>query len=143
MRRRAAADSSGAMEKFVREQTTARLNRFAFELHRAARMRDAQAIHDLRVSIRRLSQCLRIFRQFFPNKEVKRIHRRLRAVMDLAAVVRNRDIARELLERAGGGPPLRARLIEQRKHAERDMVDEIVRISRRELSARWRARLGL
>ncbi len=135
----------GAMEQFVREQTTSRLDRFAFELRRAAKAGDADAIHDLRVSIRRLSQCLRIFEQFFAAKEVRKIRRRLSAVMDRAAEVRNRDIARELLKKAGAGTgsALYLRLGRGRKQAERDLMNEILRLSRREFSARWRMRLGL
>lgn len=139
------AAASATMEQFVREQTAARLDRFAFELQRAAKARDADAVHDLRVSIRRLSQCLRVFRQFFPAREVKRIRRRLRAIMDHAADVRNRDIARQLLKKTGVGTTssLYLRLGRERKQAERALVNEILRMSRGEFSSRWRRRLGL
>jgi CHAD domain-containing protein len=134
-----------AMEKYVAEQAGRRLDRFAFELRRAAKSGDADAIHDLRVSIRRFTQCLRIFKPFFPAKEVKKIRRRLRIVMDQAAEIRNRDITVELFEQAGvaSGSPLLRRLIEARKQAEAELNQMLKGWGKREVSAKWRSRLGL
>ena len=61
----------------------------------------ADAIHDLRVSIRRLTQALRALEPMIGKKRVKTARRRLRRWMDEAAEIRNRDIALELLVAAG------------------------------------------
>lgn len=61
----------------------------------------ADSVHDLRTSIRRLSECLRTFEPFFPKGEADRVRRKLHKLMRLSAEVRNRDIAGELLRSAG------------------------------------------
>ena len=133
------------MERFAIGQATSRLNRLAFELRRAAKSGDPGAVHDLRVSIRRFVQCLRVFGQFFPAKEAKRMRRRLGEVMDLAAGVRNRDIAIGLLIEAGldQGSSLIASQEEERRRALRELASVLRRWNRREFSAKWRARLKL
>ena len=78
---------------YAAEQTSMLLRRLAFQASRTARMADVEAVHDLRVSIRRLAQCLRLFSQFFPRERTKKIQQKLETVMDLASEVRNRDIA--------------------------------------------------
>ena len=131
--------------KYAGAQASRRLDRFAFELRRAAKSGDADAIHDLRVAIRRLSQCLRVFGQFFPARNSKKIRRRLRRIMDLAAEIRNRDITLALLREAGvnADTSLCLRITEGRKQAELRLIDSIRRWGRREFSAKWRARLRL
>lgn len=131
--------------KYATVQASRRLNRFAFELRRAAKSGDADAIHDLRVSIRRLSQCLRVFGQFFPARDSRKIRRRLRLTMDMAAELRNRDITLTLLNEAGAGAdtPLCRKIAEDRKEAEREFTESIRRWGRREFSAKWRRRLRL
>ena len=47
------------MRDYVHRQTSILLRRFGMQVTRAARDGDPDAIHDLRVSIRRLSRCLR------------------------------------------------------------------------------------
>ncbi len=133
------------MDRFARDWAASRLGRFVFEVRRALKSADADSVHDLRVSIRRLSQCLRIFPEFFPAPETKRIRRRLRRIMKLAAEVRNRDIAVELLAKAslGSRSSLVARLAEDRKLGERALAAELRRLARRDFSSKWRARLQL
>ena len=61
-------------------QASALLRRLAFQASRTARLSDAGSVHDLRVSIRRLAQCLRVFGQFFPRERGKKSQHRLNAV---------------------------------------------------------------
>ena len=42
----------------------------------AAREGDADSIHDVRVAMRRLSRCLRVFAPFYPQGSVEKIRRR-------------------------------------------------------------------
>ncbi len=127
------------------KQVSSLLGRLVFEARRASRSRDPDAVHDLRVAIRRFAQALRVFRQFFPPEERRKIRRRLRRALRLAAAVRDRDIALEWLAgaRAGARSPLRARLVEERARAERTLAEFLRQWNRRSFSSRWRARLNL
>ena len=61
------------MREYVRLQTAMLLRRLAFQVSRNARSgRDADAIHDLRVAIRRLNRCLRVFAEFYPGSSGRR-----------------------------------------------------------------------
>ena len=89
------------MREYARERAALLLRRLAFQMHRAARLRDPESIHDLRVSIRRFQQCLAVFHQFFPRGQAKKIRKRLHQIMQVAGEIRNRDIALELFEKSG------------------------------------------
>ena len=54
---------------------------------------DADAVHDLRVAIRRSNQALHSFDFCFDSRAVKKIRKRLKKTMRLAGCVRNMDIA--------------------------------------------------
>jgi len=121
------------MREYVRVQTRILLRSLASHVNRTARSGDADAIHDLRVAIRRLSRCLRVFAQFYPGRSWKQMRRRLADLMDACGSVRDRDIAIELLEKAG--VPAASALVRQ-LDAERRAADEELR---RELR-RWKDR---
>ena len=99
----------------------------------------------LRVSIRRLAQCLRVFGQFFPRERGKKIQHRLRTLMDLASAVRDIDIALELLAaaRIPSDSALVQVLSEERAGAERSLVGTLERWSRHGFQEKWRSRLEL
>ena len=126
-------------------ETSTLLRRLAFQANRTARRSDAGSVHDLRVSIRRLAQCLRIFGQFFPRERGKKFQHRLRTVMDLASAVRDRDIAMEFLAaaRIPSDSALVQVLSQERARAERSLVDTLERWSRRGFQKKWRSRLEL
>src|SRR5262245_55447147 len=86
-----------AMERFAGAQAARLLGKLAIQVRHAAKHPSEEAIHDLRVSIRRFSQCLREFRQFFPRRHAHKILKQVQEVMDLAAEMRNRDVAMELI----------------------------------------------
>ena len=133
------------MQEYALERGSTLLRRLAFRMNRAAKLRDADSIHDLRVSIRRFEQCLRIFRDFFPGGHKKKIHRRLHKVMNVSGEVRNRDIALELLKKAGvpASSELYAKLSRERKQLQADLLDLFDHWRKRDLSRKWGARLGL
>jgi CHAD domain-containing protein len=130
---------------YAAEQAAALLRRLVFQANRTAKRRDAGSVHDLRVSIRRLRQCLRTFRQFYPAGGRKRIRRELSALMRLASEVRDRDIALAFLAEARipAESPLVRTLSEGRHHAEASMTAALKGWSRRGLYKKWRAALGL
>jgi CHAD domain-containing protein len=133
------------IEEHARAQARLLLRRFAAQVAGAAHTPDADAVHDLRVSIRRLGQCLRVFGQFFPADGRKRVRRRLRKLMDRAAEVRNRDIALQLLADSGAPPDsaVTGRLGIERRRAEEELVAALERFERRHSARKWRVRLEL
>ncbi len=133
------------VREFVRLQTGILLRRLAFQVNRAARTGDADAIHDLRVAIRRLSRCLRVFAQFYPGRSWKRLRRRLTTLMDACGSVRDRDIAIALLEKAGVAAvsPLVRRLDGERRTANLELRRELLHWKQSRFSPEWRARLEL
>jgi CHAD domain-containing protein len=107
------------MRKLLRSQTVARLKKLDREVRNVARQpEDADSIHDLRVSIRRLMQQMEVFAEWFEAEDVKTIRRHLRKLMNRCAAVRNCDVAAEVLRAAGcQGPKLLAGLKRERRSA--------------------------
>ena len=133
------------IRKHANQLASVLLRRFAFEATRAAKPGNSEAVHDLRVSIRRLAHCLRLFGKFFPHGKAKAIRGELQELMRQAAVVRNRDVALELLERAGMRPasPVIAKLKREREREHR-LLREVLRVwTRSGAFKRWRSQLEL
>ena len=133
------------IEEHARSQTALLLRRLALQVNRAAKSCNEEAVHDLRVSIRRLSRCLRVFSQFYPDGSWKQIRRRLRTLMEAAGAVRDMDIAMDLLADAGvsRSSPLVRRMAETRRAARRELEREVHSWKGRGFSKSWRITLGL
>lgn len=132
------------MRAYVAEQAAALLRRLVFRAKRVMKLPDPDAVHDLRVAIRRFAQCLRVFAQFFPAAETKRIRRRLRGVMQLAAEARDHDIALALWKEAGlPATGVAARLARERKQDARRLIEGLRQLEERDFSRKWRRRLRL
>jgi len=133
------------MREYVRAETARLLDRFGAELKRAARDADADAIHDLRVSIRRLSRCLRVFAGFYPGRSWKKIRAGLHGLLQSAGAVRDRDIALALIGQAGVSPrtAIHRKLSAERAAASHEMAADIERWDRRDPAAKWRRKLEL
>src|SRR5947207_6945832 len=100
-RSKPAAGEAMAMRSYAQQQTRTLLRRLAFQVSQTGRDGDADSVHDLRVAIRRFTQCLRSFAQFFPKGEAKKIRQKLKMVMQTASAVRDCDITLDLLKDAG------------------------------------------
>jgi CHAD domain-containing protein len=137
--------SEPTMREYAVLQTAVLLRRLAFQVNRAAKNGEAEAIHDLRVAIRRFSRALRVFAQFFPGGSGKKVRRQLAHAMDAAASVRDRDIALELLAEAGipARSAIVTRLGAERRHASHDLRLELRRWRMRSFSRKWRNQLEL
>jgi len=133
------------MRQFAHLQITRLLRRLAAQLKRTAGSADADAVHDLRVAVRRLSRALRSFAQFFPRKSWKPIRKRLSGLMHLAAAVRDSDVALELLEKAGAAKRARVTLAVQRRRreAEANLRRELQAWLTRNFALEWREDLEL
>jgi CHAD domain-containing protein len=122
-----------SISKYARDETRVCLKHFKTNLRRAAKHSgDPDAIHDLRVSIRRLTQCLRIFRSLLDPAPVKKLRRRLHKVMQHCGAVRNCDIALELLEECGlAESPSVSKLKNSRRDAEQKLHRKLKKEQRR------------
>ena len=89
------------MKQFVELQTSERLKKLESELQNAFDLpEDPDAIHDLRVAIRRLNQTLRVFLAWLNARRVTKLRARLKNLMERCGAVRNCDIAIEVLKAA-------------------------------------------
>ncbi len=129
----------------VRSHTATLLRRMAFQVRQAALRTDADAVHDLRVSIRRLRECLRTFAPIYPRVPRKKIRRQLRELMKYAEKVRSADIALGLLGDAGLGEsePLVREIREQRAHHRRVLHEALAALHGHSYTKAWREGLGL
>lgn len=110
-----------------------------------ARERDGvEEVHQLRVATRRLSQNLRTFRPFFARVEVRKVRKQLRALRDIAADLRSRDIALEQWRTAQlpTDAEFAKQLTETRQQASGRLREELTRWNSKKYPDRWRKRLG-
>ena len=116
------------ISRYPRQETRELLRYFKTNLRHAAKHADdPDAIHDLRVSIRRLTQCFRIF-----GPPAKKMRRRLHKIMEHCGAVRNCDIALELLVECGLPENASvAKLQESRKEAARKLHRSLKKERRR------------
>jgi CHAD domain-containing protein len=128
------------MESFARSQLSALVDNLVLELQKAAKRQSAEAVHRMRVSIRRLVQGLRVFRQFVSAAESKKLRRQLRRVMKLSSAVRDYDIALQYLAKHGRQPE---EIVARRLESKRALAETVRAVSRPDLSQKWRLRLGL
>jgi len=133
------------LEEFARRQTADLLRRMSFQANRACRLKDEGSVHDLRVAIRRLQRCVRLFEQFLPEPRSKKLRSALGRLLDLASEVRNRDIAIGILRRSKmpGTSRLERALEAERRAAERKLLAELESWARKNQQRKWRARLRL
>ena len=131
------------MRKLLRAQTAARLKKLGTALHAVTHKgEDADAIHDLRVSIRRLSEELKVFEEWFRPGPVKRIRGGLRTLMERCAAVRNCDIAVEVLRAAGRKDPgLFAGLADERRRTRKELAHELAGWRKKDRVRKWSGHL--
>lgn len=125
------------MAQLAREKVSKALDNVTIGISGVARTADEEAVHKLRVSIRRFSQAIRVFRQYVPRRPSRRIQRRLRTLMRAAGEVRDRDIAMKLL----AGTVDLTQLKQEREAAQQELTSLAGSIYNSRTSRRWRERL--
>jgi CHAD domain-containing protein len=107
------------MREFAEAQVNARLERVVAEIERMRTEMTEDAVHDLRVSIRRLAQALRLFGELLGKKAARALRQQVRPLLKCAGEVRNRDIAIAIVRRSKtpGAPALVRTLKEERTAA--------------------------
>jgi CHAD domain-containing protein len=133
------------IEEYVNAQTEALLERMARQVSHTAKRCDSESVHDLRVEVRHLANCLRVFKQVFPERPRKKIRHQLQAIRNLAGEVRDRDIALEVLGSVLSTPDERfsTQLAHEREKAKGELVKALQRWTRRNLFRKWHGTLGL
>ena len=113
------------------------------QLKQSPRAEDAGAIHDVRVAIRRLRQCLRVFSKFYECDSWKALRRELAGLMQACGAVRDRDIAIGLIAEAGMEPDstLIKRLRKERRAADLELRREVAHWKRHGVGKSFRAHL--
>lgn len=140
---RASESAAGAETfSFAVAQANRLLGRLAFAIGRTLRSPSPDAVHDLRVAIRRFQQALTVFAPCFPEKDTKKTGRRLKRLLALAGEVRDCDIAARLLSRSAAAPPVQQKIEAQRKEACARLTALLNRQASRHWYAKWRARLA-
>ena len=132
-----------ATRRFAREQADRLLGRLAFQIGRAVKAHNADAVHDLRVSIRRFEQAMRVFKPCFRGKDLRKIRRELKRVMAAAGEVRNHDIALKLLAKSKRleGTGIQPKVQNRRREAERSLLTLLKTWLERKSSLKWRGAL--
>jgi CHAD domain-containing protein len=134
--------SKASVHDYAIEQMNRLLTTLAYQVHRAAKKPGPDEIHDLRVSVRRFSQGLQLFADFFPKWEVKKIRRMLKRVMRVTSAIRDRDITLDFLAEAGHTAH-RPRLEKERVAYQRQFSEMLRRWTAQDFSAKWRNGLSL
>jgi CHAD domain-containing protein len=130
---------------YAAEQLLTRLIRLEDEWARCTDHADADAIHDLRVAIRRFGEPLRLFRSLFPKQQRKQVREELRLNMSLAGRTRDVDIVRDSFARADIelSPEIALYLSNERAIAEASLRASLAAGLGSGFAARWRDTLRL
>jgi CHAD domain-containing protein len=85
---------------YVRKQTSSIIDKLSAHAAEAQSDPTPDAVHDIRVAIRRFKAALRTFRPELPAGGVRKVRAELDRVMEAAGPVRDLDVALELLAAA-------------------------------------------
>jgi CHAD domain-containing protein len=129
----------------VRSHTADLIRRLESNVSRAAEHDDEETVHDLRVSIRRLRECLRTFKPLYPDPPRKEIRKELRKLMKVAERVRSADIAIDLFKKAelDDSSPHVKEVVARRAQSHTALRDEMKAMAKRPYVRVWRKGLGL
>ena len=102
-------------------------------------------MHDLRVSIRRLRECLRTFKDLYNAESRKAVRKELRRLMKFAESVRSADIAADLMKKAGLDETSQhvKQVVEQRVKHHAALRVELKELAKRPYLRMWRKGLGV
>jgi len=133
------------MKQFVELQTSERLKKLESELKNTFDLpEDPDAIHDLRVAIRRLNQTLRVFMAWLNARRVTKLRGRLRKLMERCGAVRNCDIAIEVLKAAEWqGETISQSLEKERTHTCKKLRKTLRKWHHSHRAQRWHEKLAV
>ncbi len=128
---------------FASNVVTRLLERLAYRVNACVHRQDENSIHELRVATRRFTQSLAIFKDLYHAKDLKKIRRRLKELMDLSSAVRDCDVAGALIAKSElpGAAALQKPLAGRRKEAVRMLLPNLRAWAARRTTSKWRAAL--
>ncbi|HVY91143.1 MAG TPA: CHAD domain-containing protein [Bryobacteraceae bacterium] len=137
--------ASESIVRFCAEQSTGFLRSLMLETGHAMRSGGIEAVHDLRVSIRRFRQVLKVFKPWIPREESRLLRSEMKDIMAHAGDVRDRDIAIALLRKihAPGNRRIAAEIHEKRVAPAHALQACLRDFRRRGSPAAWRRALKL
>ena len=129
--------------RYATDQAIRLLERLAFEMAATRRSHNPEAVHDLRVAIRRFAQALVVFKSCFGRKELKKMRRDLKDLMAAAGKVRDCDVALKFISglRTEDVHGLETEVVGRRNAAEGALQAEVSRGLARKWSSKWRLML--
>jgi CHAD domain-containing protein len=137
--------SSDRLPVYAARQAGALLASLVKQIGRVRADGDPDSIHDLRVAVRRLAQCLDVFESLFPPGAARRVRKRVTRLRRAAGLTRDCDIALEYL--ASNPLPdqeaFAAELKQTRKRAQARLRQVLDRVNQKRSWEKWGARLGL
>jgi CHAD domain-containing protein len=128
------------MKDYATRQVSHYLDALVFDMHQARRLQDVESVHKLRVAIRRFRQALRVFETYFPAKRTRVVRKEMQRIRYLAGDVRERDIAIEIILKAGLSPDA---MVAERNEAKKALMKALDEVCDTRLAGRWRSALGL
>jgi len=136
-----AATNEGRL--FAIGQAHKRLRRLALQITRATRSSTADAVHDVRVAIRRFTQSISVCQTYFRGSDKWKNRRRLKKIMTAAGEVRNCDVGLKFIVkfREPHSVQLRPKLQSLRKESEGVLLTELRKWTDRKMSVKWHADL--
>jgi CHAD domain-containing protein len=124
--------------EFARREALARLSRVLEEIERISDSAGEDEVHDLRVSIRRYSQAVRIFAPLLP-KRARKIVRQVRELLADAGAVRDLDVGMERLAKLGvlEQDPLLISMRESRRRAGLELLSAVFKLRAAAPEQQW------
>jgi len=128
------------LNAFAKDQFRVRLEKLSEQFEKAHKVADDEAIHDLRVAIRRFTQVLLVFRRLLPVRKVESARKKLKKIMRAAGEVRNLDVA---LIAIGAQAPagLKKKLEAMREKASAKLNQRVSRALKSDWADGWHAHL--
>jgi len=133
------------LQTYAREQISKRLGKLVYQVKAVEKSPAPEAVHDLRVAIRRFNQSLSVFSSILPPRAILKTRKRLKSLMDAAGTLRDRDVTLLLLEEAGfkSKDPLCKQLASERRAAKKTFLQSVKQLGQTNYSAKWRRALEL
>jgi CHAD domain-containing protein len=135
--------AAGDARRFTVGQARTHLRRLALQIGRAIKACDPDAVHDVRVAIRRFTRAIAVCQPYVRAADMRKNRRRLKKIMTVAGEVRNCDVALKLIAklRIPQTRTLRLRVQRRRRLSALELTSELKKWRDRRKSIQWSAAL--
>jgi len=116
----------------------------ALQINRARNSCGTEAVHHVRVAIRRFTRAIAVGRPYIRAADVRKNRRRLKKIMNGAGDVRNCDVTLKFIARfrVPQAVDLRSKLQERRKESAGLLIIELKKWAGKRMTFKWRAALN-